>query len=150
MNGRRIFYIRLWIRILAACHILCCVRMFFWVFGLFFFFLVIARCICRGLWDTAPTVGEAEPWSVFFRGVRQQQVLERGKTLARFHFPKFTNKHRKNNLTKWYFPTTLGVLLRLHLHDRAFYFPPSDTQQERDIIVTRIFPIQWNLSGLIK
>ena len=107
-----------------------------------FFFFVIARCVCGGLWDTAPTVGKAGPWSVFFRGVRQQPVLERGKTLVRFHFPTFTNKCRKNNLTKRYFPTTLGILLRLHLHDRAFYFPLSDTQQERDIIVTRIFPIQ--------
>lgn len=46
-----------------------------------FFFLVIARCFCRGLWDTAPTVGEPELWSggVLFHRVRQKQVLERGK-----------------------------------------------------------------------
>lgn len=71
----------------------------------------------------------------------QQKVSER-RNQVQFHFPKSTGERRKNNLTEWYFPTTLGVLLRLHLHDRAFYFPLSDTQQERDIIVTRIFPIQ--------
>lgn len=73
--------------------------------------------------------------------------FSKGEVAAGFRGAKtglisFPQTHRKNNVTEWYFLTILGMLLRPCLHDRGFYFRPSDTQQEWDIIVTRIFPMQ--------
>lgn len=56
--------------------------------GLLFFFLAIARCVCRGLWDTAPTVGKAEPWSGFFSRGEVTAAFRKGKNSVSFSFPR--------------------------------------------------------------
>lgn len=143
MNGRRIFYTRLWVGLLSANHILGPVVLVVFPFG-------DCKVCLQGFLGHCTNSGQG--WSVvwlFSWGEAAAGFRERNIS-GSFSFPQIHENCRKNNWTKRYFPTTLGTLLRLHLHDRAFHFPPSDTQQERDIIVSRIFPIQWNLSGLIK
>lgn len=78
MNGRGIFYMRLWIR-LAAYHILlslcvsCGVFLFAWLV-----WVVIAIHVCGGLWDAAPIAGRAETWAAFCRG--DSRRFQRGET----------------------------------------------------------------------